>query len=132
LIAFGRHAGIRRIESESRGIEKPPDGGRGVSLLDSSADMLTIRDQQMNTLGEEEPGKAVVQPCENTKTWVEIRLVDADENPVGGIGYRLKLPDSSIREGVLGDDGTARVDGILPGQCEVSFPDIDAREWLPV
>jgi hypothetical protein len=94
--------------------------------------MLTIRDQQMEAMGGESPGTSLIQACDNTKTWIEIRLVDDAGNPVSGMKYQIKLPDSSIREGILGEDGTARVNGILPGQCSVSFPEIDADEWQPV
>ncbi len=31
--------------------------------------------------------------------------------------------------GYLDSNGRARIDGIDPGVCEVSFPDIDANEW---
>ena len=69
-------------------------------------------------------------PC--TKTWVEIVLVDQDNAPVPGAKYRIKLPDSSTREGSLDANGKARVDGILAGTCQVSFPDIHAPEWQGV
>jgi len=69
---------------------------------------------------------------ENTKTWIEIRLVDSDGDPVPGERYRLRLPDASIMEGVLDDEGKARYDGIVSGSCQISFPGLDAREWRPV
>lgn len=77
------------------------------------------------------PRKKTDQDKKAVKTWVEIRLVDQDGNPVPNEKYRLKLPDGSITEGTLDKNGRARHDDIDPGQCEVSFPDIDAREWKP-
>ena len=65
------------------------------------------------------------------KTWVEIRLVDDDGNPVAGAKYQLKITDGSVREGSLDDDGRCRVNGIDPGSCTVWFPDYDGREWRP-
>ncbi len=63
------------------------------------------------------------------KTWVDIQLLDEDGDPVAGERYTLKLTDGSTREGSLGDDGRVRVNGIDPGTCVVTFPDIDTKEW---
>lgn len=62
-------------------------------------------------------------------TWIEIELVDNRGKPVPNEQYRLELPDGAIQEGYLDAQGLARVDGIDPGNCKISFPDIDAREW---
>jgi protocatechuate 3,4-dioxygenase beta subunit len=91
--------------------------------------MLTIRASQMQTMAEAIPGRQMVKPCDETKTWVEVRLVDEEGNPVGGQRYKIRLPDSSLVEGVLDDQGTVRFDGILPGECTVSFTTVDEREW---
>jgi hypothetical protein len=63
------------------------------------------------------------------KTWIECQLLDEDDNPIANRPYRLKLPDGSVREGVLGADGTVRVNGIDPGTCQISYTDLDGREW---
>jgi hypothetical protein len=76
-----------------------------------------------------EPAKAL--PPEKTKTWIEIHLVDQNDQPVGDVRYQLKITDGSMRTGTLGADGVLRVPGIDPGTCEISFPDIDASEWRP-
>lgn len=75
-------------------------------------------------------------PPENTggdsssqKTWVDVQLLDEDGDPVAGERYILKLTDGSIREGNLGADGRVRVNGIDPGNCVVSFPDLHTKEW---
>jgi len=68
---------------------------------------------------------------EKAKTWIEIRLIDQNDQPVGDVRYRLKITDGSIRTGTLGSDGVLRVPGIDPGTCELSFPDLDASEWRP-
>jgi len=94
--------------------------------------MLTIRDEQMDKMAEGSPGQQMIVPCENTQTWIEIRLVDSVGDPVPGERYRLRLPDASIMEGVLDDEGKARYDGIVSGSCQVSFPGLDAKEWRPV
>jgi hypothetical protein len=69
------------------------------------------------------------QSSSPAKTWIEIVLVDETGKPVPGVKYQLKITDGSLREGTLGADGSVRVNGIDPGTCTVSFPQIDAREW---
>ncbi len=68
-------------------------------------------------------------PDEPATSWIEIELVDEDEQPVPGARFELRLPDGSIREGRLNANGLARVSGIEPGTCEICFPDLDAECW---
>jgi len=65
------------------------------------------------------------------KTWLEIALrsEDAPHDPVPFARYRVTLPDGSVREGKLDEQGQAIVEGVDPGTCQVTFPDMDAREW---
>ena len=65
------------------------------------------------------------------KTWIEIALRAEDEphDPVPFARYRVTLPDGSIKEGKLDEEGKARVEGVDPGTCQVTFPDMDASEW---
>jgi hypothetical protein len=53
----------------------------------------------------------------------------ADDRPIANERYRITAPDGAIREGRLDDAGEIVLDGIDPGTCRVSFPDLDAREW---
>jgi hypothetical protein len=72
------------------------------------------------------------QQDQEPKTWIEIVLKDSRGNPVPNEEYILELPDGTKRRGRLDADGIARVDGIKPGSCRVSFPNVDANEWKPV
>ena len=54
-------------------------------------------------------------------TFIEIVVVDENDEPVADENYRLVLTDGSVREGVLGSDGRIFVDSILPGKCRLSF-----------
>jgi hypothetical protein len=63
------------------------------------------------------------------KTWIAIRLLDEDGNPVPDVAYSVTLPDGSVMTGSLDNQGLARFDDIDPGQCQVSFPEIHAKEW---
>ncbi len=64
------------------------------------------------------------------KSWIEIEMVDEEDQPVPGERYRITLPDGeSVAEGTLDGKGFARVVGIEPGSCKVTFPDLDKGAW---
>ena len=46
-----------------------------------------------------------------------------------GERYQIELPDGSVAKGTLDQDGFARVDGIDPGTCKVTFPELDKEAW---
>jgi type VI secretion system secreted protein VgrG len=56
-------------------------------------------------------------------------LLDQTGKPVPGEAYQIELPDGSTVEGNLDSKGLARVDGIDPGNCKISFPNIDKKSW---
>ena len=57
-------------------------------------------------------------------------MVDEDNQPVPGIAYRVTLPDGeTVAEGTLDEKGFARVDGIDPGTCKITFPPLDKDAW---
>lgn len=61
-----------------------------------------------------------------TKTsWIEIQLVDEANQPVPGERVRLLLPDGSEYSTTLDENGLARVEGIDPGNCQITFPNLD-------
>lgn len=66
---------------------------------------------------------------EEEKSWIEIELVGEDEQPIPGEKYRITLPDGRVDEGTLDGNGFARVDGIDPGTCQITFPDLDKEAW---
>jgi type VI secretion system secreted protein VgrG len=63
------------------------------------------------------------------KSWIEIALVDEDDNPVPGASYRITLPDDSVASGTTDGKGSARVEGFDPGSCKITFPDLDGDLW---
>jgi uncharacterized Zn-binding protein involved in type VI secretion len=65
------------------------------------------------------------------KSWIEVSLVDDAGNPVPHERYRVTAPDGDVREGFLDDRGLARVDGIDPGTCQITFPNLDRDAWEP-
>lgn len=62
-------------------------------------------------------------------SWIEIELVDEADQPVPGERYELTLPDGKIRKGTLDANGLARVEGLPPGNCQISFPRLDLAAW---
>ncbi len=76
-----------------------------------------------------DPGRTLDGP---KKTWVEIKLVDQDGAVVPNERYRITLPDGTVKEGALDEDGWMRESGIDPGDCLITFPDIHYEEWDPI
>jgi len=82
---------------------------------------------------------SAVQPCSvdppkkivsaEKKHWIEIALVDDNGNPIAGQGYQIRLPNGTVLTGSLDSRGLARVEGIDPGTCKVTFPELDQRAW---
>jgi type VI secretion system secreted protein VgrG len=68
---------------------------------------------------------------EKKKSWIEIELKDQEDQPIPGERYQITLPDGTVDEGTLDENGKARVDGIDPGSCKVTFPDLDKDSWTP-
>jgi hypothetical protein len=61
--------------------------------------------------------------------WIEIQVIDEDNNPVSGVSYLILTPDGQDYSGVTDSEGLARVDNIVPGQCKISFPELDRDAW---
>ena len=66
---------------------------------------------------------------EQKKSWIAIELVDEENSPVPGEAYRITLPDGPVIEGTLDEKGYARVEGIEPGTCQITFPELDQDAW---
>src|ERR1043165_8619409 len=72
------------------------------------------------------------KPDPDKKSWIEIELKDESGKPVAGEAYAVTLPDgTAVASGTLDDKGFARVDGIDPGTCRITFPELDKEAWKP-
>lgn len=80
---------------------------------------------------EEKPSEAPPAPKEEPTSWIAIQLVDDSDPPVPVPfkKYRVELPDQSVREGMLDENGQAMLRGVDPGSCKVSFPQLSADDW---
>ena len=68
---------------------------------------------------------------EKKQSWIEIELIDQNDKPVPHERYRVVAPGEKKIEGFLDEKGFARVSGIDPGSCAITFPDLDAASWKP-
>jgi len=62
-------------------------------------------------------------------TWIEVELVGDDDKPVPGEKYRVTLPDGSVEEGTLDENGVARIEQFQSGECKITFPELDQEAW---
>jgi uncharacterized Zn-binding protein involved in type VI secretion len=60
------------------------------------------------------------------KTWVEIEVAFADGAPMSLEYYRVEAAGNVVREGWTDANGKLRLEGLDPGDCKISFPDIEA------
>ncbi len=75
------------------------------------------------------PVKAGDEAADTPTTFIEIEMVDEAGDPVPGLAFVVELPDGTSRPGVLDDRGRARLDDIEPGECTITFPDLDKDAW---
>lgn len=62
-------------------------------------------------------------------SWIEIKLLDAEGQPVPREKYRIKFPDGTVEEHRLNEFGEAEHYNIREGTCEIFFPDLDRDSW---
>jgi hypothetical protein len=71
-----------------------------------------------------------VQKCPAAKkSWIEITLEDEDGKRVPGEEYLVIAPDGTEKPGQLDANGFARIEGLDPGTCRITFPLRADREW---
>ncbi len=61
--------------------------------------------------------------------WIEIELVGQDDLPIANEKYRITSADGTVANGHLNSKGWARVEPPGPGECEVTFPNLDQEAW---
>ena len=58
--------------------------------------------------------------------------MDKKGKPVPGEEYLITLPDGkTLAPGTLNEKGLARVEGIEPGMCKITFPRLEKQAWKP-
>ncbi len=66
---------------------------------------------------------------EEKKSWVKIKLVDEEGNPVPGVSYKVTTPDGRTASGSTDKEGKGEVKNIDPGNCKITFPKLDKEAW---
>jgi hypothetical protein len=91
---------------------------------------FALTQQIMQTLSGGGPAAAPAeQKAKEKKAWIEIILVDAEGQPMPGVRYRITPPGGKPREGRLNEHGQAGLYEIDPGNCKITFPDLDKDAW---
>ena len=63
---------------------------------------------------------------ETKKSWIAIKFINEAGEPVPGIRYRITTPGGRrVASGNTNKEGKAMVKCIDPGNCEITFPDLD-------
>lgn len=62
-------------------------------------------------------------------TWIEVLVVDDDDEPVAGVEYEIVLSDGRVRRGQTSEHGILRHEGMPPGSCKVRLLGVEARGW---
>ena len=65
-------------------------------------------------------------------SWIEIELLDDAGMPIRGETYAIRLPSGEERRGTLDEHGQAHVAVPSAGECQISFPNLDAAAWEKV
>ncbi len=110
-----------------------PDAAEDADIADPGK-MAEIKAEQLKKK-EGKYGSEQVKPHNPTEeeieeqSWIVIEMVDEEDDPVPGERYKITLPDDTVAEGALDEKGFARVDGIDPGTCKITFPDLDKDAW---
>jgi hypothetical protein len=89
---------------------------------------IAVTDQEV-----EEKAVAPLPPAKKRAgaTWIEISLRDDHDppRPMPYRRYRIETTDGMVREGRLDANGKARVEGIDPGNCDITFPEFHGDDW---
>jgi phage baseplate assembly protein gpV len=62
-------------------------------------------------------------------SFIELELVDPEGEPVAFASYLVTGSDRNEFSGILDAKGRARVEGLVPGNCTVTFPELDGDDW---
>lgn len=107
--------------------KKAPAPAPAMPAAAKTAYQLT-QDMAQAMAGGPAPAPATEKPKEK-KAWIEIILVDMDGNPVPNVRYQITSPSGEVQEGRLNEHGQAGYYKIEPGDCKVTFPDLDKDAW---
>jgi hypothetical protein len=132
LLSFGAwHVhGLSRTQQLTQ-TQGPGSDKAGAEDDADAAPAAPPRSNRISLLSDSTPKPPAAPAVADKLTWIEIELLNTDGKPVAGVEYEIEFPDGSVQKGTLDSNGKARYDQIKPGQCQVRFPGLHAKEWLP-
>lgn len=72
------------------------------------------------------------EPPETELEWVEVQIVDDEDNPLAGITYEIELTDGRVRRGATNAAGVIRYERIPGGTCTVRITGLDKDAYEKV
>jgi hypothetical protein len=61
--------------------------------------------------------------------WIEVLVVDDENQPVAGVEYEIELSDGRVQRGRTSEHGILRYEDMPEGSCKVRLLSVDARGW---
>ena len=58
------------------------------------------------------------------KDWIEIELVDDNDEPIPDAEYEITMPDGETRSGTLDSEGKVKIEDVPPGQFVIKYKDL--------
>ena len=110
------------VVAECPNKNKPAEAAKSRVEVKTSFQMTQ---QVLNTIG----ARRAPEKAQEKKAWIEIILVDAEGKPMPGVKYRITPPGGKPVEGTLNQYGQAGLYQIEPGNCKITFPDLDKDAW---
>lgn len=63
--------------------------------------------------------------AERELTFIAVKVVDQDGEPIAGEPVQIELPDGRVKQGLTDKNGELLIDGLLPGgQAKISLPEV--------
>ena len=120
--ATGQTALVPLLEQASDNLSRdwrPPLSPTGLVLL-----RRTLRPIALATATETAISPSALRKLKD-EGWIEIAFVDGGGEPVPDVSFDLRLADGQNQSGKTNKKGSARLEGITPGECKVRFPNVD-------
>ncbi len=106
-----------------------PEGHPAPPLAPGGFDEVRARTKGDPPVDPRHPPRPPPKDIDAELTFIEIELRDDNDVPVPNARYIIVAPGNDTREGTTNQQGWARADGLIPGMCTVSFPDIRGPGW---
>lgn len=90
---------------------------------DSKQEAAVSKSQSARPMG------GACEECSTHQHWIEVELVGEDGVGISGVDYLIVTPDGEEHRGVTDAKGAARLQNVLPGECRISFPELDKDAW---